>query len=1117
MAHTFLSQGLRRVPLTVKAVALTAVVAALVWHLLDPIHSSSINALFNNLLMNDLRRGASHDRIQLDHMLSRFHGTAELIITNHNFSKHLPEIIASWTEEQTQPNKLTAKPRWMPSNTILRHFTIPRYIALYDTTFKLREYVLEQSTDQLPDFLFDPNPILIFQSREQTFMTSQNESPYLITTEQLLINGRAVGYLMLVTPMDNSFLTGLQAQRFSSDSVLVLFDGQEDPEVRISSNPSVIANGAHLSVLSERFLVTGREMFDYGASDLELTFASLISKQRMVDHTRTALKKEQKIRFISAFSLLISFFLTVLWLTRRIRRLTIRVARFTNKNLGTTTKISRFGDQLHVLNDQFDHLTERAVTVHEELRRSANELSEKETRLRAIVNHVADAIIIINDKGIVESFNPAAEKLFGYSSSEMLGGSLEHLMPEHHRKAHREGIRAFRSGHPSNVLGDPVEVAGLRKDGSTFPIELVIRPMHLGEQRYFIGMARDITSRKKLAAIAAVQASSRLFRHTLENIKLAALVINQSGKITFCNEYLANLSGWSRSEITNSNFFELFIPQQSRAEISTLFNDASLNATDSSSYCFELEVTLKDDATRLFFWNATILQDDNNEPLSQAIIGEDITERRKEEQRKRESAQQLQRAKIEAEQASASKTRFLANLSHEIRTPLNAIVGFTQILINNRSQIPDKFNHFLDHIQTGSRNLSELIDNILDLSKIEAGKMTVNPEDINLKLLFQSIFHLNKARALQKSLLYTYDLDPTLPDFIHTDRTLLNQILMNLTSNAIKFTPNGKSVKLEAIRHNDRLLFKVQDEGIGIAEDKKDTIFNPFQQADVSIKGRFGGTGLGLSLVKSGIDLLGGTLTFDSIPDYGTTFTVDLPLIKAVTIEKRKQNNDFTPPSFDPESTILIIEDDPMSRDMIQSLLSDLNLQTLLADNGKSGVELAQTNKPDLILMDMELPVMSGVEAIRTLRKEATDENLVPIIALSANAFEDQQRSALEAGADHFLTKPMDFKTFLPLLKHYLDPIELDKNDVSLQQADTPLPENLEQEMLQNLTRMAEIPLYQAEKIVKISRQCREVCENYTTPLTGIFIAIEEAIFTRNSKVIPEIIQGALHGDNSGS
>lgn len=470
--------------------------------------------------------------------------------------------------------------------------------------------------------------------------------------------------------------------------------------------------------------------------------------------------------------------------------------------------------------------------------------------------------------------------------------------------------------------------------------------------------------------------------------------------------------------------------------------------------------------------------------------------------------EKLRKAKESAEQANKAKSRFLANMSHEFRTPLNSISGFAQILLEDahKLHLPETMVKNLQHVQASSETMAELINHALDFSKIDAGKMEVQEDVFDPTQLLRIIYHIHQPTAGEKGVNFNYDAHPELPCAIRSDRMKLHQIASNLVSNAIKFTPKEKTVLLKMERQQEKLIIQVIDQGIGIPEERLAAIFEAFAQADDSTTRRYGGTGLGLAITKELTQLLKGTLSVKSTVGEGSVFTVTLPLTEVQETEMQLMDADLSKVQFAQGSRVLVVEDIQKNREMIQQILERLGLVVTLACDGEEGVEQTNKKRPELILMDLHLPGIDGLEAIRRIRK-LPKCGKIPIISFSADAFHEQQQQALKAGANETLTKPLNTQKLYPLLRKYLK--ERKSSEFAIPEV-LPLPSSLETEVRQEFETIAQTPPYKSVQIVRMAEKILEHCRGYDTPYREVAEQVRQLVYSNHTLNIPALIEEVL-------
>jgi signal transduction histidine kinase/ActR/RegA family two-component response regulator len=366
-------------------------------------------------------------------------------------------------------------------------------------------------------------------------------------------------------------------------------------------------------------------------------------------------------------------------------------------------------------------------------------------------------------------------------------------------------------------------------------------------------------------------------------------------------------------------------------------------------------------------------------------------------------------AKENAEEATKLKEAFLANMSHEIRTPMNAIIGFSDIL--SRGKLEEKEKGYVKIIKSAGENLLTIINDILDISKIEAGMMTFEERTFSVKEIFKSLSVMLMGRAKEKNLDLLFSCDEDVPDRLLGDPTRLTQIIINLVGNAIKFTGKGNinvSAKILKNENGNTLLeFSVKDTGIGIPPDKLENIFERFRQAESHITRKYGGTGLGLSIAKQLVELQGGTLSVKSEVKAGSVFTFCIPYTIS---DKDLPEAEVTGENYNMKElcklNILLVEDNHLNVELILSLFSEYNLKLKVAENGSLCIEQLRENKFDIILMDMEMPVMNGYEAATIIRHELKSN--IPIIAMTAHAMAGEREKCISLGMNDYISKPIN-------------------------------------------------------------------------------------------------------------
>ncbi len=527
---------------------------------------------------------------------------------------------------------------------------------------------------------------------------------------------------------------------------------------------------------------------------------------------------------------------------------------------------------------------------------------------------------------------------------------------------------------------------------------------------------------------------------TLESAPNVAIqLFAHNGQILHWNHASERLLGWSSAEALGHRVRDLRGNSPDMAQLEEMFRQV----VDTRKAVGPLELPIVNRFGTPLWIEFTLFAIMGPKPDEPIVVGMDIdiTERKRAEQALArhhqeleqlvaERTQQLSEAKEKAESASIAKSAFLANMSHEIRTPLNAIVGLTHIL--RTSGLPQVQTGQATEIATASQHLLEVINDILDLSKIEAGKLSIEECSFQLEPLLRNIMTMMHDRAEAKHLLLDYRL-PTLDYHLIGDPTRLQQSLLNYITNAIKFTERGSVTTRVLIVHEDEarieLRFEVEDTGIGIANENIPRLFQAFEQADNSTTRSYGGTGLGLAITQKLARLMGGEAGAQSPPGQGSCFWFTARLLKGLPIGDQEQTqalNEKAEAALRESHSgkkILLVDDEPVNRSIALTMLQRAGLTVDTASDGQEAVNSATQAPYDLILMDMQMPVMDGLEATRRIRQGQINRT-TPIIAMTANAFSDDRTACLDAGMDDFLAKPVEPTRFFTTILNWLSRVQ---------------------------------------------------------------------------------------------
>jgi PAS domain S-box-containing protein len=649
----------------------------------------------------------------------------------------------------------------------------------------------------------------------------------------------------------------------------------------------------------------------------------------------------------------------------------------------------------------------------------------------AIFNSANFSTIATDAEGVIQIFNVGAQRMLGYAPGDVVNKLTPASISDAQELIERAALlssefgAAIRPGFDALVykavrgIEDIYELTYIRADGTRFPALVSVTALRGADDKVigFLLIGTDNTARKQVEAEQALLdqrlRDQHFYTRSLIESNIDPLITTDPrGMISDINHQMELLTGRTRDELIGAPFKSCFTePQRAEEAITRVLHEGKVRN-------YELTALARDGKETVVSFNATTFHDRDRKLQGVFAAARDVTERKHFEHALQETNGELQAAREAAEKANRAKSEFLSSMSHELRTPLNAVLGFAQLMASEVPPPPPRQQRSIDQILKGGWYLLRLINEILDLSMIEAGKVTMSQESMSINDVLQDCKGMIEPQATKRGIAMTF---PELDDvyYVHADRTRIKQVMINLLSNAIKYNGIGGTVVVQCADSGPgRVRISVKDTGAGLTADQLAQLFQPFNRLGQhdSVEE---GTGIGLVVTKQLVELMGGEIGVDSVVGAGTVFWVEFaasarPALVLDNIDEHAlERRQGASRESDDQPTMLYVEDNPANLTLVEQLIARRgDLKLLTAIDAPLGIELARAYLPDVILMDINLPGISGYGALKLLRDDPATAH-IPVLALSANAMPRDIEKGLEAGFFRYLTKPIRVHEFM--------------------------------------------------------------------------------------------------------